>query len=437
MANTYNQKLNIFWFRRDLRLEDNRALDNALAEGLPLLPLFIFDTNITGELPDDDPRISFIHSILSEIDKELRKYGSSLLIRKGDPEKTWKELVVSYDINTVFINRDYEPYAVARDKKIEKILSEKRIPLHSFRDQVIFEENDIVKSDSKPYTVFTPYKNKWMQNFRQAARETAARKTEDKNLYKHNPVFPSLKEIGFRESHVNVRTFDLSVIKEYDKYRDYPSADRTSYLSAHLRFGTVSIRNITRLAFEQNQTFLGELIWREFFMQILYHYPHVVTENFRRSYDDIRWRNDEEEFRRWCNGETGYPMVDAGMRQLNETGYMHNRVRMITAGFLCKHLLIDWRWGEAYFARKLLDYELSSNNGNWQWAAGTGCDAAPYFRVFNPDLQQKKFDPEKEYIRKWVDKYDTTSYPGPMVEHEIARQRAIEVYKAGIRNKSF
>lgn len=433
MDEKFNQKLNIFWFRRDLRLRDNKALDYALKAGFPVLPLFIFDTNITDELPADDPRIFFIYKALSEMNRMAGQSGSSILVQKGDPAMVWEELTASFEINAVYINRDYEPYAIARDKKIEKILSEKRIPLHSFRDQVIFEENDIVKSDSKPYTVFTPYKNKWMQNFRQAAREPAALKTEHKNLFKHNTVFPSFKEIGFRESHVNVRPFDLSVIKEYEKYRDYPAADSTSYLSPYLRFGTVSIREIARIALKQNQIFLSELIWREFFMQILYHYPHVVTENFRRSYDDIRWRNDEEEFRRWCNGETGYPMVDAGMRQLNETGYMHNRVRMITAGFLCKHLLIDWRWGEAYFAEKLLDYELSSNNGNWQWAAGTGCDAAPYFRVFNPETQQKKFDPEKEYIRRWIKEYGKSSYPEPMVDHEFARRRAVEVYKSGLR----
>ncbi len=438
MANTYNQKLNIFWFRRDLRLEDNRALDNALAEGLPLLPLFIFDTNITDELPDDDPRICFIYKTLSELNGILRQSGSSILILKGDPEKIWKELNASYDINAVFINKDYEPYAIERDNKIEKILGEKKITLLRFKDNVIFEEAEIVKSDNKPYTVFTPYKNRWLQQFRQSVHEiTPENNNGYGNFYRHIFPFPLLKEIGFLDSQVSVRPYDLSAINEYEKYRDYPAADRTSYLSPHLRFGTVSIREIVRTASDQNQIFLGELIWREFFMQILCHFPHVVTENFRRAYDDIAWRNDETEFKRWCNGETGYPMVDAGMRQLNETGYMHNRVRMITAGFLCKHLLIDWRWGEAYFARKLLDYELSSNNGNWQWAAGTGCDAAPYFRVFNPDTQQKKFDPGREYIRKWVDEYDTTSYPGPMVEHEIARQRAIEVYKAGIRNKSF
>ena len=429
-------KINILWFRRDLRLEDNTALKYSLKGGLPVLPLFIFDTNIIEELPDYDPRITFIHDKLLAINLELGNAGSSVLVLRGDPEKIWKELIASYDINGVFINKDYEPYAIERDNKIEKILGDKKIPLLRFKDQVIFEESEIVKPDNKPYTIFTPYKKSWLREFMKTGyREGKEPAAETGSYFRRIFPFPSLNEIGFRESNIKVRPFDLSVTRDYDKYRDYPSADRTSYLSPHLRFGTVSIREIVRTASDSNQTFLSELIWREFFMQILYHFPHVVTENFRRSYDDIVWRNDETEFKRWCIGETGYPMVDAGMRQLNETGYMHNRVRMITAGFLCKHLLIDWRWGEAYFARKLLDYELSSNNGNWQWAAGTGCDAAPYFRVFNPDTQQKRFDPQKEYIRKWIREYNTAAYPKPMVDHELARRRAVEVYKAGIRRR--
>jgi len=429
-------KINIFWFRRDLRIEDNTALDRALSSDLPVLPVFIFDTNITDELPADDPRIGFIHERLSDIDKNLRKSGSSLYVLKGNPEEKWKELVASLDVNAVYINKDYEPYAAMRDKEIEELLKKRGIGVFRFKDQVIFEEEEILKPDNKPYTIFTPYKNRWLKVLNEDISVINPVKVkESNNFFNCSYAFPALQETGFRKSSIRVRPYDLSVIPDYHKYRNIPSADKTSYLSPHLRFGTVSIRNLVKTALVQNMSFLNELVWREFFMQILFHYPNVVTDNFRQVYDDIRWRNDEKEFQRWCSGETGYPIVDAGMRQLNLTGYMHNRVRMITAGFLCKHLLIDWRWGEAYFARKLLDYELSSNNGNWQWAAGTGCDAAPYFRIFNPATQQKKFDPGKEYIRKWIDNSDLPGYPEKMVDHEFSRQRALTVYKAGIKSR--
>ncbi len=429
-------KINIFWFRRDLRLVDNTGLNKALASGLQVLPLFIFDTNIIDELPPDDPRVSFIYESLSAIDKELNKFGSSVLILKGDPLKVWEELASTYNINEVFINKDYEPYAIERDNLIESLLAEHGTGFRRFRDQVIFEENDILKSDGKPYTVFTPYKNSWLRKFREDLTSFVPKKMpENLTFYKNLIRFPSRGELEQQKSSIRVRDYDLSVIPDYHKYRDIPAVDKTSYLSPHLRFGTVSIRELVLKAYKENPIFLNELIWREFFMQILYHFPHVVTNNFKSLYDDISWRNDENEFLRWCNGETGYPIVDAGMRQLNSTGYMHNRVRMITSGFLCKHLLTDWRWGEAYFAGKLLDYELSSNNGNWQWAAGTGCDAAPYFRVFNPETQQKKFDPAMEYTRRWVEDIDKSTYPREVVDHDFARQRAVDTYKAGIRRK--
>jgi deoxyribodipyrimidine photo-lyase len=298
---------------------------------------------------------------------------------------------------------------------------------------VIFEEGEILKSDGTPYTVFTPYKKKWLQKLNSDIPEASNTWSyNEMNFLKCDYILPSLQDLGFIESNIKVRSYDLSVINNYHKDRDFPARDKTSYLSPHLRFGTVSIRKIVIEAME-NPVFLSELIWREFFMQILFHFPRTVTENFRTKYDDIQWVNNPDDFQKWTNGETGYPIVDAGMRQLNKTGFMHNRVRMITAGFLCKHLLIDWRWGEAYFAQKLLDYELSSNVGNWQWAAGTGCDAAPYFRVFNPESQQKKFDPEKEYIRKWIDDFNTKTYPEKIVEHDFARQRAIFTYKSGLK----
>lgn len=428
--------INIFWFRRDLRLDDNRALNKALSSGLPVLPVFIFDTNITDELPQDDPRISFIYETLSSVNMTLRKEGSSVYTFKGTPVDIWDRLVKSFDINAVFAARDYEPYAILRDNAIEQFLKKSGISFFRIKDQVIFEEGEILKPDKKPYTIFTPYRNRWLEKLNDNLPETLTEKAEKlNNYYPCSYSMLSMEEIGFRKSSVRVRPDNLSVIPDYHKYRDIPSADKTSYLSPHLRFGTVSIRKIVKKAMEENITFLNELIWREFFMQILYHFPDVVTCNFKSVYDFVQWRNNEKEFLRWCNGETGYPIVDAGMRQLNNTGFMHNRLRMITSGFLCKHLLTDWRWGEAYFAQKLLDYELSSNNGNWQWAAGTGCDAAPYFRIFNPETQQKKFDPKYEYVKRWVEEYGKPGYPDKIVDHDFARQRSIAVYKAGIKKR--
>ncbi|HLN54374.1 MAG TPA: deoxyribodipyrimidine photo-lyase [Bacteroidales bacterium] len=425
-----NELINVFWFRRDLRLDDNTGLDAALRDGLPVLPLFIFDRNITDDLNPGDARISFIYNTLLSLNRELAAHGSSLLIRHDFPDKTWEEIAGSYRINKVFFNRDYEPYAKKRDKEITESLKNKGISVQSFKDQVIFEEKDVVKPDGLPYTMFTPYKNAWMRKL--AASDTSPHQTGNQgNFFKQAFIFPGLKALGFKPAAIEIPGYNLSNIKEYHRYRDFPAADRTTHLGPHLRFGTVSIRKITERAVSENSVFLGELVWREFFMQILFNFPHVVTGNFRTKYDNVSWRNNEEEFRRWCNGETGYPLVDAGMRQMNETGFMHNRVRMITAGFLCKHLLTAWWYGEAYFAEKLNDYELSSNNGNWQWVAGTGCDAAQYFRVFNPLFQQKKFDPRNEYVKKWVPDFDKSTYPKPMVEHGFARERAIEAYLKG------
>ena len=424
------------WLRRDLRLRDNTALANALARGLPVLPVFIFDTNIISELTTADPRITFIHEILLKINLELNSHGSSLYILKDTPETAWQRLLKEFDINEVFVNKDYEPYAITRDNSIERFLNQHDIAFNKFKDQVIFEENEIVKPDGKPYTVFTPYKKRWEKRF--LSQNAGIEKTTVKsgqNFLQNIFPFPAIEKLGFRKSQVKVRTYDLSVINEYHIHRDIPASDKTSYLSPHLRFGTLSIRELVSAAAVQNNAFLAELIWREFFMQILYHFPKVVTENFRQKYDEIIWRNDDKEFELWCKGETGFPIVDAGMRQLNETGYMHNRVRMITSGFLCKHLLIDWRWGEAYFADKLLDYELSSNNGNWQWASGTGCDAAPYFRVFNPISQQQKFDPDFIYIRKWIPEYGKSEYQKPIVDIDKARERAILTYRNGLKYK--
>jgi deoxyribodipyrimidine photo-lyase len=425
-------KINIFWFRRDLRLDDNNALFHATSSGLPVLPVFIFDNNITDELPANDPRITFIYETLSSINNTLTEYGSSVLILKGDPESLWKELVGSYDINTVYFNKDYEPYAIQRDNIIETLLKTYGIAVQKFKDQVIFEEDEILKSDKKPYTVFTPYKNRWLRNLEEKLPLRMFDSFKVKQFYSKAFEFPVTEKLGIKISSMKVKPPDLKAIKEYHKFRDYPALDKTTYLGPHLRFGTISIRKMVDHAIRENQVFLSELIWREFFMQILFSFPHVVTGNFKSKFDNILWRNNEREFERWCRGETGYPIVDAGMRQLNETGFMHNRVRMITAGFLCKHLLIDWRWGEAYFARKLLDYELSSNNGNWQWAAGTGCDAVPYFRVFNPRLQSQKFDREGEYVRQWNPDILGKDNLKPIVDHVSARQRAISAYRTGL-----
>jgi deoxyribodipyrimidine photo-lyase len=424
-------KVSVFWFRRDLRLEDNTALHQALTSGLPVLHLFIFDENILKELPKNDARVSFIYKTLSEINKKLNQKGSSLLCLKGDPEKVFEELTDRFEIARVYTNKDYEPYAIERDSTIKTELGKKGIQFHSYKDQVIFEESEIVKDDGKPYTVFTPYKNKWLKRFHSEPAKPITSTPFD-NFFPSPFSFPKLSEIGFESSSIKVRDFDLSNLNTYSENRNLPAKDSTTYLSTHLRFGTISPRQVIAELTKSDETFLSELIWREFFMQILFHFPKVVNHNFKSKYDGIKWRNNEEEFEKWCAGKTGYPMVDAGMRQLNQTGFMHNRVRMITAGFLCKHLLIDWRWGEAYFAEKLLDYELSSNNGNWQWAAGTGCDAAPYFRIFNPIEQLKKFDKDLVYVKRWIPEFGSSDYPQPMVEHKMARIRALETYQLGL-----
>jgi deoxyribodipyrimidine photo-lyase len=426
------QEVTFFWFRRDLRLDDNVGLFQALQSGYPVIPLFVFDDLILESLPNNDPRVTFIYESLSKINSKLQVTGNSLLIKKGKTIEVFESLTQEYNVKQVFFNKDYEPYAINRDIAIRELLKKKNISCHSFKDQVIFEEKEITKADGLPYTIYTPYKNKWLAKYESMMPvEEFDTKAAFSNFYKGDFDFPTLEQIGFEESPIKVKPHNLKFIADYQDIRDYPALDQTSYLSPHLRFGTVSIRKLVNWAFHKNDVFLSELIWKEFFMQILFSFPKVVTHNFKSAYDGIQWRNDEEDFKRWCSGTTGYPMVDAGMRQLNETGYMHNRVRMVVASFLCKHLLIQWQRGEAYFAEKLLDYDMSANVGNWQWAAGTGCDAAPYFRVFNPEIQQKKFDKNGTYIRQWIKEFDL-GYGEPMVEHAMARNRAIATYKEGI-----
>ncbi len=415
----------IFWFRRDLRLEDNHGLNQALQSGKKVLPLFIFDENILTELPSDDRRVSLIYTLLKQLHTQLNMLESSLYVLKGAPQKVFCELTEIYEVEAVYTNTDYEPYAIHRDREIAQLLKEKNRAFHSYKDQVIFEKEEILKNDGTPYTVYTPYQRKWVDSL-----QTMPIKISDslfQHFIKQKFAFPTLTAIGFEEVENNEIIYKLPQ-NDYETGRDFPAQEVTSQLSIPLRFGTVSIRKIAQFAIANHFSFLRQLIWREFYMQILYHSPQVVTQNFKPQYDEVVWRDQPEEFQKWCEGMTGYPLVDAGMRQLNQTGKMHNRVRMVCASFLCKHLLIDWRWGEAYFARKLLDYDLALNNGNWQWVAGTGCDAAPYFRIFNPHTQLKKFDPNAEYVRKWIQDFDTSHYPQPMVEHKYARERFLKAF---------
>jgi len=433
MAKVYPDKINIFWFRRDLRLNDNAGLYYALKSGLPVLPVFIFDSEILDQLEDpDDARVMFIHGEISKIHNSLRKIKSGLLVKKGKPVKVFKELIENYHVNEIFCNHDYEPYAIERDGLIKNILKHRKIAFSTFKDQVIFEKKEILNNQGEPYKIFTPYKNKWLSSFSEKNISPFPSEKSLAHMIIPGPkTMPTLDDIGFRKSSVSIpsKKVDLNIIRFYDKHRDFPAQNGTSRLGIHLRHGTMSIREAVRIAMKFNDTWLNELIWREFYMMILFHFPMVVNNPFKPHNGRIHWDNNEENFVKWCHGYTGFTIVDAGMRQLNETGYMHNRVRMIVASFLTKHLLIDWRWGEAYFARKLLDYELASNNGGWQWAAGTGTDAQPYFRVFNPYVQTKKFDPKLMYVRKWVPEFDTGKYPNPMIDHIFARKRAIEIYK--------
>lgn len=427
----------VFWFRRDLRLDDNRGFLEALKSDHPVLPIFIFDPNILQELPKDDARVTFIHDRLQAMRQELQEaHGASLAIYSGTPGEVFEELLKQWEVRSVMTNRDYEPYARKRDEEVSELLAGRNIPFRTFKDQVIFEKSEVAKDDGDPYVVYTPFMKKWKSQFREEDLETYYTNPYLDNLLKHSRL-PNLDlgELGFTRSSIEVPDYDVTptLLDAYKNTRDYPAQEGTSRLGPHLRFGTVSVRKMLKKALNaSDETFWNELIWREFFMQILWHFPHTVSHAFKKPYDRIRWRNDEGEFEAWKEGKTGFALVDAGMRQLARTGYMHNRVRMLVASFLCKHLLIDWRWGEAYFAEKLLDYELASNVGNWQWAAGSGVDAAPYFRIFNPMTQVDKFDPGKKYIKQWVPEYGTEEYPERIVDHKAARERCLVTYKAAL-----
>lgn len=430
-------EVNICWLRRDLRLKDNSALHHALNSNHPVLIIFIFDKKILENLSDKkDKRVHYIHNSLLKIQNVLLENQSSLLVLINTVEKAFEDLFKTYEIKEIFCNEDYEPYALERDAQIKKMADENRTGFHQYKDQVIFAKKEILKDDGTPYSIFTPYSRKWKDKFKIDDVSLEPLHNNYHNLYQTKALpFPTLTDVGFEEG---LKAYPIEkarkeIIKTYQDTRNLPAEDGTSQLSTALRFGTVSIRQLVKEAIALNETWLNELIWREFFMMILYNFPKVVTNSFKAKYDAIKWRNNETEFKKWCEGQTGIPIVDAGMRQLNKTGWMHNRVRMIVASFLVKNLLIDWRWGEAYFAEKLLDYELSSNNGNWQWAAGSGCDSAPYFRIFNPDAQTKKFDPQLKYIRKWVPEFeDFTTYPKPIVDLKESRERALKVYKNAV-----
>ena len=428
--------ISIFWFRRDLRLHDNVALYHALQSEEKILPIFIFDIDILEKIPKNDARISFIHKELNIMNEHLQSFEAGINMFHGNPKEVFQSLIEKYHIVKVFTNHDYEPYAIKRDLEIKELLASNTIEFHTYKDQVIFERNEITKKDGTPYVVYTPYSKKWMEAYHINAQKNYPSEDLLSGFYSSvKPTVLTLDDIGFTETRIPIKNyiFNSRIINEYEETRNFPALDNTSKLGPHLRFGTVSVRQMaSRADAQENKIFLKELIWREFFMQILWHFPQTHKDSFKSKYDRINWRNNEEEFKKWCNGTTGYPMVDAGMRQLNETGFMHNRVRMLVGSFLCKHLLIDWRWGEAYFAEKLHDYEMSSNVGNWQWVAGTGVDASPYFRIFNPTSQIQKFDKELKYIQKWVPDFQELTYPTPMVEHKFARERCLKVYKEAL-----
>ena len=429
--------VNIFWFRRDLRLDDNVGFYNALKSEHPVLPIFIFDEEILKKLPKDDARLTFIYETLQKMRTKLEnKNSSSIAMFYGEPVTIYKNLLEKYNIDTVFTNRDYEPYAKERDDKVQQLLNDNTIKFKTFKDQVIFEQNEVTKKDGLPYVVYTPYMKVWKEQFKTYTLDFYYTSSFLKNLIQDKEL-PNLtlSDIGFTKSNQKIKKHIVTpaLIQNYEDTRNFPAQDSTSKLGPHLRFGTVSIRKMIEKAItEKNEIFWQELIWREFFMQILWHFPHTSKKSFKTKYDRIEWRNNEAEFLKWCNGETGYPLVDAGMRQLNETGFMHNRIRMLVGSFLCKHLLIDWRWGEAYFAEKLHDYEMASNIGNWQWVAGSGVDAAPYFRIFNPTTQIKKFDNDLAYIKKWVPDFQEFTYPKEMVDHKEAIERCLTTYKEAL-----
>jgi deoxyribodipyrimidine photo-lyase len=431
------ENISIFWFRRDLRLFDNNGLFHALTSGLKVLPVFIFDKNILEKLSDkNDARVSFIHSQIELLNHELKKYNSTIITIYNNPVAAFNYIINNYCVKKVYTNNDYEPYAIKRDSEVSAFLSAQGIDFITFKDHVIFEKGDILKSDGKPYTIFTPYMKQWKLKFTENCCNTIQTEKYFNNFFLSENIAPiSLIELGFVKSKLEIIAckVDEEIVRNYESTRNFPEYNTTK-LGLHLRFGTVSIRELIKKAFELSNVWLNEIIWREFFQMIMFHFPYSAKNSFKPAYDRIKWRNNEQEFELWCNGKTGYALVDAGMRELNKTGFMHNRIRMVVASFLCKNLLIDWRWGEAYFAEKLLDFDLASNVGNWQWAAGSGCDAAPYFRIFSPTLQAGKFDKNQKYIKKWIPEFGTNTYSKPIIDSKITAKNTIEVYKKALNS---
>ena len=427
----------LFWHRRDLRIDDNKGLFEALKQNEIVNPIFIFDKSILDKLPNNDQRILFIYQEIESLKKSYQDLGSDLWVYYGEPSEIIPKIAQELNCSSVYFNNDYEPYALQRDQEIQVSLNNIKIEFRGNKDHVIFEKNEVLKDDGKPYTIFTPYSRKWKANLKEEdLREYSIEKYSGNFVQKQQEkALITLEEMGFESKVLHDfpdRIAKNEILKNYHLSRNFPAVKGTSKLSLHLRFGTISIRKLALIARDQNETYLNELIWRDFYQMIIFHFPKSAENSFKAQYDKIIWEKNEVHFDSWCTGKTGYPIVDAGMRELNATGFMHNRVRMVVASFLTKHLLLDWRLGAAYFAEKLLDFELASNTGGWQWAAGCGCDAAPYFRVFNPQAQQEKFDKSFEYIKKWVPEYGTSSYPEPIIEHKFARERILQRFKSAL-----
>lgn len=432
------QEVSVFWFRRDLRIDDNAGLWKALKSGQPVLPIFIFDRNILDKLEErSDARVSFIHQSITAINSQLKEYGSALHVFYSTPMEVMQDLSQKYEVKSVFLNRDYEPYAKERDQQVYDFWKARGVDVIGAKDHVIFEKDEVVKGDGTPYLVFSPYGRAWRKILKPYHYKSyPTEKYFGKFFRSELGSIPSLEDMGFEKTDIPIPSLqiDSNIIKTYDSTRNFPAKKNgTTRLGIHLRFGTLSVRKLLAHGIHYNETFVNELIWRDFYQMALYNFPNSREKAIKPKYDFIRWENNEDHFKAWCKGKTGYPIVDAGMRELNQTGYMHNRVRMIVASFLTKHLLIDWRWGEAYFAQKLLDFDLASNVGGWQWASGSGLDAAPYFRVFNPTAQMEKFDKDLQYIKKWVPELETHLYPQPIVEHKWARERCLERFKEALQ----